>query len=492
MAHQDLRAFLDLLEREDELRRVQVEVDPELEISEITDRVSKALGPALLFEKVAGSRFPVLTNTLGTRRRMELALEVGDLEEVAARLSSLLETETPHSFLEKLQRLPKLLDLSKMLPKRVKDGPCKEVVLKGGDCSLEDFPILKTWPLDAGRFVTMPLVFTKNPGSRDQNCGMYRLQVMGERETGFHCHIHHDGARNVRGAEDRRVPVAIAIGCDPVTVFSAVLPAPPDLDEMLLAGFLRKKPVNLVRCETVDLWVPAESEIVLEGYVDLDDLRTEGPFGDHTGFYSLADRFPTFHLECVTRRRDPIYMATVVGRPPQEDCWIGLAIERIFLPLMRKQFPEIVDVSMPFEGAFHNLMLVSIRKRYPGHARKIMNGIWSLGQAMFTKVVVVVDEDVDVRDPGEVVFHALANIDPERDLQFTFGPAEMLDHASRLSCYGSKVGVDATRKWKEEGFDRPWPELIEMDADTRAKVDRRWAEYGLGAFLPSPTKRKRR
>jgi 4-hydroxy-3-polyprenylbenzoate decarboxylase len=284
---------------------------------------------------------------------------------------------------------------------------------------------------------------------------MYRLQLMGPRTTGFHTHVHHDGAHNTRADGRRRVPAAAAIGCDPATVMAAILPAPPDLDEMLLAGFLRQKPVPMVACETHDLKVPAEAEIVLEGWVDLDDVRTEGPFGDHTGFYSLADRFPTFHVECLTSRQDPIYMTTIVGRPPMEDCWIGKMIERVFLPIMRKQLPEIVDVCMPFAGVFHNLMLVAIDKRYPGHARKVMHAIWSLGQAMFTKVVVVVDKDVDVQKPEAVVFHALANIDPERDLQFTMGPAEMLDHASRLSCYGSKVGVDATRKWPGEGFTRP-------------------------------------
>ena len=486
MAYQNLRDFIARLEAEGELQRVAVEVDAELEICEITDRVSKAVGPALLFEKVKGSKMPVLSNALGSLRRIELACGVDDIEEVAGRLSSILDQKTPESFLDKLKKLPMLLDLGKMLPKVVRSGPCKEVVLKGDEIDLADLPILKTWPDDAARFITMPMVFTRTK-SGHLNCGMYRLQVMGPRTTGFHSHIHHDGAQNTRGDGRRRVPAAAAIGCDPTTVMAAVLPAPPDLDEMLLSGFLRQKPVPMVDCEIHDLRVPAESEIVLEGWVDLDDVRVEGPFGDHTGFYSLADDFPTFHVECVTMRRDPIYMTTIVGQPPQEDCWIGKAIERIFLPIMKKQFPEIVDVSMPFEGAFHNLMVVAIDKRYPGHARKIMNAIWSLGQAMFTKVVVVVDKDVDVQNHAEVVFHALANIDPERDLQFTMGPAELLDHASRRSCYGSKVGIDATRKWPEEGFEREWPELIRMDEETRALVDRRWDSYGLGPLLRSPS-----
>jgi len=487
MAYTDLRDFIHKLEQADELRRVAVEVDPELEISEITDRVSKVHGPALLFENVKGSKLPVLINALGSQKRMELALEVDDVEQVAERLSAILDQKTPESFLDKLKQLPKLLDLASMLPKIVKSGPCKEVVLRGDEFDLAQLPILKTWPGDADRFITMPLVFTRNPRTGISNCGMYRLQVMGARETGFHTHIHHDGAYNTRSGEGRRVPIGVAIGCDPATVMSAVLPAPPDLDEMILAGFLRKKPVPMVACETNDIRVPAESEIVLEGYVDLDDIRVEGPFGDHTGFYSLEDRFPTFHIECVTMRKYPIYMATLVGQPPQEDCWIGKAIERIFLPLMKKQFPEIVDIAMPFEGVFHNLMLVSIDKRYPGHARKLMSAIWSLGQAMFTKVVVVFDKDVDVQDPRAAAFHLLANIDPERDMQFTFGPAELLDHASRMSCYGSKVGIDATRKLPSEGFDRAWPDLIRMDSRTRELVDGRWDNYGLGPLISSPT-----
>ncbi|MEZ5988977.1 MAG: menaquinone biosynthesis decarboxylase [Planctomycetota bacterium] len=488
MAYKDLGAFVRRLEEEGELRRVPVEVDPELELCEITDRVSKAVGPALLFEKVRGSSIPVLINALGSRRRVELALEVDDLEDVARRLETILDQKTPESFLDKLKKLPMLLDLGKMLPKVVKDGPCKEVVWRGDDVDLGRLPILRTWPGDAGRFITMPLVFTRNPRTGHPNCGMYRLQVMGREVTGFHSHRHHDGAHNTSTSDQRRVPVAAAIGCDPATVMSAILPAPPDLDEMILSGFLRQKPVPMVRCELHDLRVPAESEIVLEGWVDLDDVRTEGPFGDHTGWYSLADRFPTFKVECITMRREPLYMTTIVGQPPQEDCWIGQAIERIFLPIMKKQFPEIVDVHMPFEGVFHNLMLVSIDKRYPGHARKIMNAIWSLGQAMFTKIVCVFDKDVDVQDPRQALFHLCANIDPERDMQFTMGPAELLDHASRASCYGSKVGIDATRKWAAEGFDREWPDLIVMDEATRALVDRRWDSYGLGPFLPSPSR----
>ena len=489
MGYKDLREYITRLEAQDELRRISVEVNPDLEICEITDRVSKKHGPALLFENVKGSQLKLLVNAMGNERRIELALDVDKIDDVAARLSLILDQKTPVTFLDKLKKLPELLELGKMLPKHVKDGPCKEVKVHADDIDLGTLPIIKTWPFDAGRFINMPMVFTLNPETGQPNCGMYRLQILERNVTAFHVHIHHDGARNTIGSGRTRVPVAVAIGCDPATVMSAILPAPPDLDEMLLSGFLRKKPVSMVKCETSDIRVPAEAEIVLEGHVHMDDVRVEGPFGDHTGFYSLQDRFPTFHVECMTHRKDPIYMTTIVGRPPQEDCWIGRAIERIFLPIMKKQYPEIVDIKMPFEGSFHNLMLVSIDKRYPGHARKIMNAIWSLGQAMFTKVIVVFDKEVDIQSPREALFRLLANIDPERDMQFTFGPAELLDHASRLSCYGSKVGIDATRKWKSEGFDRPWPDLIVMDQDTQDLVDRRWESYGLGSFIPSPSAR---
>lgn len=479
---EDLRELIRALEKAGELRRIKAEVDPELEITEITDRVSKQCGPALLFENVRGHSIPVLINALGSRQRMQMALGVNDYGEITARLSDLLDVKSPQGLIEKIKLVPRLADLGKMFPKVVKDGSCKEVILPSGKFSLFDFPILKCWPEDAGRFITMPLVFTKNPETGKRNCGMYRMQVYDETTTGMHWQIHKHGAqhfRNARRSGGARLEAAVAIGADPVTVFSAILPLPEDVDEMMVAGFLREQPVQMVRCETVDLEVPAASEIVLEGYVDTQELRVEGPFGDHTGYYSLEDQFPVFHITCITHRKKPIYQTIIVGKPPQEDCWMAEAIERIFLPLMQRQFPEIVDYHMPFAGVFHNLMIVSIRKQYPGHARKVMNGIWSLPQAMFTKCIVVVDDDTDVRDLNLIAWRVLNNIDPERDSQFVLGPVDQLDHSSRLPNFGSKVGIDGTRKWKSEGFERPWPREIEMTDDIKQRVDRIWSKLGL-------------
>lgn len=480
MAYQDLREFIAALEARGWLKRIKVEVDPILEIAEITDRVSKRLGPALLFEKVKGSTMPVLINAFGTEERMNLALGVTSIDEIAETLSELLETKPPESLWEKIKLLPRLKDLASAFPKKVKDGSCKEVIVKDHP-SLEILPILKCWPKDAGRYITFPLVFTKDPETGIRNVGTYRMQVFDEKTTAMHWHTHKGGAAHYRKAKrlKKRIEVAVALGCDPATTFAATLPLPEGVDELLVAGFLRKKPVELVKCETIDLEVPANAEIVLEGFVDPDELRLEGPFGDHTGFYSLPDLFPVFHLTCLTHRLNPIYQTIIVGRPPQEDCWMGRAIERIFLPLMKKQLPEVVDFHMPFEGVFHNLMIVSIDKQYPGHARKVMHALWGLGQAMFTKVIVVVDRDVDVRDLSHITWKVLNNIDPERDIQFVLGPVETLDHASRLPLYGSKMGIDGTRKWKEEGFAREWPDEIIMDEATKALVDQKWKEYEL-------------
>jgi 4-hydroxy-3-polyprenylbenzoate decarboxylase len=407
----------------------------------------------------------------------------------------------------------------------VSTGPCKEVI-KRDKFSLLDFPVLKCWPKDGGRFITLPCVVTRDPNTGKRNVGMYRMQVYDERTAGMHWQRQKEGAEHYRemlrraassnalegapsfpgfgkggdfskasvdimarssggavlAAGDRpsgRMEVAVAIGTEPAVTFSAIVPAPPEVEEYLIAGFLRQKPVELVKCETVDLEVPASSEIVLEGYVNLDELRSEGPFGDHTGYYSLEDLYPVFHTNCITHRKDAIYSAAIVGKPPMEDGWMGKAVERIFLPMMKLTIPELVDINLPVEGIFHNLMIVSIRKSYPGQARKVMNAIWSLGQAMFTKCIIVVDEDVDVQDFGEVTLKVLNHIDPERDIQFTLGPVDSLDHASRLPDYGSKMGVDATRKWSSEGFTRPWPEEILMDEKIKALVDKKWKDLGL-------------
>ena len=482
MAYKDLREFIARLEKEGELKRVTTEVDPVLEITEITDRVTRAGGPALLFEHPKGSRVPVLINMLGSQRRIDLALEVDRIEEVSDRIRSFLDMQQPQGLLDKIKMLPKLAELGSFFPKVVKSGPCKEVVRREG-FSLLDFPILQCWPADAGRFITWPLVFTRNPETGKRNVGVYRMQVFDERTTGMHWQTQKHGAEHFRRARAAnpggRIEVAVAIGADPLTCLAGILPIPPDLDEMMFAGFLRCQPVEMIPCETCSLEVPAQAEIILEGYVELSEMRTEGPFGDHTGFYSLAGEYPVFHVTCVTHRREPIYLTTVVGPPPQEDFYMGHAVERIFLPVMKMQYPEIVDVAMPAEGIFHNLMIVAIRKSYPGHARKIMNAVWSLGQAMFTKVVVVVDHDVNVQDFREVTWKALCAIDPERDVQFSLGPADSLDHASRRQDFGSKMGIDATRKWPEEGHDRPWPDEIVMDPGTKKRVDAIWKDLGL-------------
>ena len=481
MAYRDLRDYLGELEKRGELLRINVQVDPHLEITEIADRMVKKGGPALLFEKVKGSPFPLVINLFGTPQRMRLALEVEDLEEIGQEMVELIEPELPTSFMEKLKALPKLKKMADFIPKRVKTGPCKEVIIKGEDVNLLELPVMKCWPLDGGPFITLPLVFTKDPETGARNCGMYRMQVFDEKTTGMHWHIHKDGARHYLKAERRGEPleVAVALGCDPATIYAATAPLPPDMDEMLFAGFLRKAPVELVKCETVDLEVPARAEFVLEGYVNPGERRIEGPFGDHTGYYSMADEYPVFHVTCITRRRAPIYPSTIVGRPPMEDCYIGKATERIFLPLIRKQLPEIVDMNLPVEGVFHNLAIVSIDKQYPGHARKVINALWGLGQMMFTKIIVIVDSWVNVHDWSEVVWRLGNNVDPSRDIVITQGPVDVLNHASPLPNLGGKMGIDATKKWKEEGFEREWPPDIEMSQEIKDLVDRRWKEYGL-------------
>lgn len=483
MAHNDLRDFVRALEKNNELKRISFEVDPYLEVTEFADRSVKTGGPALLFEKPKGSTAPLLINAFASMKRMELALEVESVEDIAARIRELLELKVPEGLMGKLKMLPKLGEIGSFFPKIASSGPCKEVIRKDG-FSLKELPVMHCWPGDGGPFITLPMVFSRNPDTGKRNCGMYRMQVFDDRTTGMHWQTHKQGAehyRRLRAAGTiKRMEVAVAIGADPCTMYSAILPLPPDLDEMMLSGFLRSKPVDMVRCETVGLEVPACSEYVLEGYVELGELRTEGPFGDHTGFYSLDDEYPVFHVTCMTQRKDPIYPSTIVGPPPMEDFFMGKGIERIFLPLMRLQLPEVRDIAMPAEGVFHNLILVSIRKSYPGHARKVMSAIWGLGQAMFSKVIVVVDEDVDVQNVSEVAWKALNNIDPERDIQFTMGPVDSLDHASRLPDYGSKMGVDATRKWPQEGFARRWPEVIRMNPDVQRRVDELWKKAGLG------------
>ena len=482
MPFEDLRQFINALEKRGELKRIRAEVDTELEIAEITDRVSKRGGPALLFENVRNHSIPVLINAFGSRERMKMALGINDYSDITNHITELTDVKSPQGLVEKLKMVPRLAEVGKMFPKIVKDGDCKERILKEGQFSLFDLPIIKCWPEDGGHFITLPLVFTKNPETGKRNCGMYRMQVYDETTTGMHWQVHKQGANHLRMLKRKgggRLEVAVAIGADPITTFSAIMPLPDDIDEMMVAGFLRGKPVEMVKGETVDVEVPANAEIVLEGYVDADERRIEGPFGDHTGYYTLEEEFPVFHLTCITHRKKPIYQTTIVGKPPMEDCWMGEAIERIFLPLMQRQFPEIVDYHMPFAGVFHNLMIVSMKKNYPGHARKVMNSIWSLPQAQFTKCIVVVDDDTDVRDLNQVAWRVLNNIDPERDIQFMMGPVDQLDHAARLPSYGSKMGIDGTRKWKSEGFTRNWPKELQMSRDVKERIDEIWQKLGL-------------
>jgi 4-hydroxy-3-polyprenylbenzoate decarboxylase len=479
----DLRDFVRALESDGDLLRVKEEVDPKLEITEILDRAVKEGGPAVLFEKVKGYSVPVLGNVMGTHRRMLKALGIASYDEVDQRINAFFDVKQPQGLIDKIKMLPQLAELASFMPKAAKSGPCKDVILKQGQFDLtRDLPVCTCWPDDGGPFITLPMVFTKDRRSGKRNCGMYRMQVYDATTTGMHWQLHKQGAKHARQAlrNGERIDVAVAIGSDPATYFCGAMPLPDDVDEMLLAGFIRKEALEMVPCETVDLEVPANSEFVLEGWVDPAELKREGPFGDHTGYYSLADDYPVFHVECLTRRKDPIYVHTIVGRPPMEDAFMGYAIERTTLPLLKRQMPEVTDMHMPAEGVFHNLMILAIDKQYPGHARKVMHAIWGLGQAMFTKVVIVVDSDVNVQDMSEVAWRVLANIDPGRDLELARGPADALEHASQYFAYGGKVGIDATRKWKGEGFDRDWPEVITMPGDVKAKMGALWERLRKG------------
>jgi 4-hydroxy-3-polyprenylbenzoate decarboxylase len=473
----DLRAWIALLEREGELKRVSAEVDPHLEITEIADRTVKAGGPALLFENVKGSEHPLLINQFGTERRMCLAFDAGSLDEVGARLGDVLEMQPPQGLVQKVKGLAKLKSIADSMPKSVRSGRVQEVVLTGDDVDLGRLPIQTCWPQDAAPFITLPAVITRDPRDGTRNVGMYRMQVLDSRSTAMHWQIHKDGRMDYL-ATDGRLDVAVALGLDPVTAYAASAPLPKHVDELMLAGFLRGEPVELVRCKTVDLEVPANAEIVLEGYVEQGDLADEGPFGDHTGYYTGVEPFPVFHVTALTMRRDAIYPSIVVGKPPQEDAWLGKATERLFLPAIRMSVPEIVDYDLPVAGAFHNCVIVSIRKRFPGHAQKVMHAIWGLGLLSLTKAVVVVDEWVDVHDYEDVFFRVGANVDPGRDVLLTEGPLDHLDHAPSRQFYGGKIGIDATHKGPEEGT-REWPDEIRMSDEIRALVDRRWGEYGL-------------
>jgi len=490
MALDNLRAFMGAIDAAGMLVRVNRPVSVNREMTEIADRCMKSPGggPALLFEHptLAGggrSRQPVAVNLFGSERRMALALGVQCLDEIGERIAALLNLKVPDTLLGKLAMLPQLAEVAKFPPKAVGGrAPSQKTVLQEAEVNLAELPIPICWPEDGGPYITLAGVITRDPKTAVRNVGMYRVQVLGRNEVAMHWQRHKVGAAHWRelAARGETMPVAIALGGDPASIYAASAPLPPSIDEFLFAGFLRREPVRLAKAISCDLEVPAEAELVLEGYIDpREPLVLEGPFGDHTGFYSLADYYPKVHITAVTLRDDPVYPHTIVGRPPMEDYYLGHATERIFLPLLKLTLPEILDIHMPAEGIFHNLVFVSIDKQYPGHAYKVMNGLWGQGLMSLAKVIVVVDKDVNVRDPKEAWWVALNHIDPERDVRFTMGPIDVLDHSSRGFTFGSKMGIDATRKWKEEGFAREWPNKIVMDEETKQRVDEMWKELGI-------------
>ena len=480
MAYSNLADFVQVLQREGELKRITYPVKAELEITEIADRVMKSGGPALLFENVVGKQIPVLINAFGSAKRMALALGVADIEQIAREIQKLIQTKPPKSLKDKLNLLGELIRLAGIPPKIVKDGPCREIVHREPDLGI--LPVLTCWPGDAGPFITLPMVFSKDPRSGTRNVGLYRMQIFDQRSTGMHWHLHKVGARHFQRQKEQtgRLELAVSLGGDPAMIYAATAPLPDQIDEILFTGFLRKKGVELVKGVTVDVEVPCNSDIVIEGYVDpAEPLRREGPFGDHTGFYSLADDYPVFHVTCITHRKNPIYPTTIVGRPPMEDAYLGKATERLFLPLVRITLPEIVDMNLPVHGIFHNLAIISIKKEYPAQARKVMHALWGLGQMMFTKTLIIVDHDVNIHDLSEVTWVVGNNIDPKRDTVFVDGPVDVLDHAAPALGFGSKMGIDATRKWRSEGYEREWPDAIVMDEKTRKYIDSIWEKLGI-------------
>ncbi len=513
MPYPDLQSFIADLDELGQLKRIAAQVDPILEISEIADRVSKSPaagdappprtdprhghlgGHALLFTDVKYSDIPVAINLFGSYERMRLALGVEDFEELAQRVQDLVKPEMPTTLLEKMKKLPELARLVSFGPKSVKRGICQQVV-HTDDANLLELPIIQCWPHDGqpgygakpadvkegtGRYITLAGIYTEDPESAERNVGMYRVQVFGEKLAAVHWHMHHDGARHYRKyrARAEKMPLAIVLGGEPVLPYAATCPLPPDVSELLFAGFLQGGGIELVPAKTIPLSVPAHAEIVIEGWVDPQRTLLEGPFGDHTGFYSLADHYPAFDVTAITHRKDPVYPTTIVGMPPQEDYYLGKATERIFLPLLKVVIPDIIDYSFPMFGAFHNCVFVKIRKEYPMHARKVISSIWGAGQMMFSKMIVIVDEHVNVHDEQDVLFHMGANVDWRRDTIILEGPCDILDHATPAYGTGAKIGIDATRKIPGEGQVRDWPDELVMSEQVKQLVEGRWAEYGL-------------
>ncbi len=483
VAFTDLQQFLAALERAGELHRIGVPVDPELEVTGIVERVVAAGGPALLFERPSRGQMPLAINLFGTERRMAMALGVERLDEIGERIGELLKPELPHGFGGFREALAKVAQLRSAPPKTVRSAPVQEVVLHGDDVDLSILPGIKAWPEDGGVFLNLGLTHTKHPETGARNLGMYRLQRQDARTVSLHWQIHKDSSSHAAIAERRgeRLPVAVAFGCPPAVTYAASAPLPGDIDEYLFAGFLQRERVDMVDCKTVPLQVPANAQVVIEGWVEPGQRLPEGPFGDHTGFYTPVEPFPFLHVDCLTMRRKPVYQSIIVGRPPQEDGPLGKATERIFLPLLRLSIPEIVDYDLPVAGVFHNCAIVSIDKRFPKHAHKVMHAIWGAGLMSLTKLVVIVDADCDVHDYNEVAWRAFGNVDYSRDILQSVGPVDHLDHSAYEQFYGGKLGIDATRKLPTEGYHRAggWPAECVLDDATRALVDRRWTEYGL-------------
>ena len=480
MPHKNLQEFIKKLESTDQLLRISVDVDSELEITEIADRVSKANGPALLFENIKGSQFPLLINAFGSYKRMQMALMCDSFDDIAAKIEAQMKIQPPRSLKEKIGMLLTLKDIAGIMPKKIKRAPCQQRVYGSDGPLLDMLPILTCWPNDGGPFITLPIVITKDPDSGVQNIGMYRMHKYDNSTTGMHWQYNKDGNSHFDKYKSLgvRMDVAVALGGSPFVTYAATAPLPPDMDELLFAGFIGSNPIETVKAKAVDLVVPAESDFIIEGYVDPDEEKIEGPFGDHTGFYSPADSYPVFHVTCITCRNDAVYPTTIVGKPPMEDCYMAKATERIFLPMLKMLVPEMVDMELPMEGVFHNCALVSIDKKFPGQAKKVINALWGLGQMASTKYIAVFDRDIDLRDSSTVVWKLLNNVDPKRDLLFSEGPLDALDHSAPYPNFGGKMGIDATRKTREEGMGREWPEEIRMTNKILEKVTSRWKEYG--------------
>ncbi len=480
MAHKNIQQFIKILESAGDLSRISAQVEPVLEITEIADRVSKTRGPALLFENVKGSSFPLLINAFGSNKRMQMALMCDSFDEIALSIESQLKIQPPRNLKEKIGLLFTLKDMAGIIPKKVRHAPCQQREYGPDGPLLDMLPILTCWPYDGGPFITLPLVITKDPESGVQNLGMYRMHKYDNATTGMHWQYNKDGNSHFDKYKSRgeRMDVAVALGGSPLVTYAATAPLPPDINELMFAGFIGSSPVETVKAKTVDLFVPAESDFIIEGYVDPKEERIEGPFGDHTGFYSPADSYPVFHVTCMTCRNDAVYPATIVGKPPMEDCYMAKATERIFLPLLKMLVPEMVDMELPMEGVFHNCALVSIDKKFPGQAKKVINALWGLGQMSSTKFIVIFDKDIDLRDSSTVVWKLLNNVDPKRDLLLSEGPLDALDHSAPYPNFGGKMGIDATRKTFEEGMGREWPDEIKMSGEIIEKVTRRWKEYG--------------